>query len=156
VRLHRVNTHRGTTEREHREHEGLSHTNPKAFHCGISLLRVACGLHNAAEPEANLAMAENFLLCSRQVRVAISCDTCFREAVMRVLLIEDEPWLGQAVRDQIERTGIRPTSWPISPMRRHLAATYDLILLDLLLPDGRGLDFLRELRASGSNVPSSS
>ena len=74
---------------------------------------------------------------------------------MRVLLIEDEPWLGQAVRDQIEKDG-HPTDFvaTLADARRHLsAATYDLILLDLLLPDGRGLDFLRELRASGSNVP---
>ena len=74
---------------------------------------------------------------------------------MRVLLIEDEQWLGQAVRDQIEKDG-HPTDFVanLADARRHLsAATYDLILLDLLLPDGRGLDFLRELRASGSNVP---
>ncbi|CAG9169357.1 Transcriptional regulatory protein QseB [Cupriavidus laharis] len=74
---------------------------------------------------------------------------------MRVLLIEDEPWLGEAVRDQIEKDG-HPTDFvaSLSEARRHLAAAnYDLILLDLLLPDGRGLDFLRELRAGGSTVP---
>jgi len=74
---------------------------------------------------------------------------------MRVLLIEDEPWLGEAVRDQIEKDG-HPTDFVagLGEARRHLAAaTYDLILLDLLLPDGRGLDFLRELRAGGSTVP---
>jgi two-component system OmpR family response regulator len=30
---------------------------------------------------------------------------------------------------------------------------YDLVLLDLNLPDGRGLDLLRELRRAGSSVP---
>ncbi|MDM8358624.1 response regulator [Pandoraea communis] len=74
---------------------------------------------------------------------------------MRVLLIEDEPWLGEAVRDQIEKDG-HPTDFVtnLAEARRHLtAANYDLVLLDLLLPDGRGLDFLRQLRASGSTVP---
>lgn len=74
---------------------------------------------------------------------------------MRVLLIEDEPWLGEAVRDQIEKDG-HPTDFVtnLTEARRHLAAAnYDLVLLDLLLPDGRGLDFLRQLRASGSTVP---
>lgn len=74
---------------------------------------------------------------------------------MRVLLIEDEPWLGEAVRDQIEKDG-HPTDFvaSLAEARRHLAAAnYDLVLLDLLLPDGRGLDFLRELRARGSTVP---
>lgn len=74
---------------------------------------------------------------------------------MRVLLVEDEPWLGEAVRDQIEKDG-HPTDSVVNlaDARHNLAlATYDLILLDLLLPDGRGLDFLRELRAAASSVP---
>ncbi|VVD86418.1 hypothetical protein PCE31106_01383 [Pandoraea cepalis] len=74
---------------------------------------------------------------------------------MRVLLIEDEPWLGEAVRDQIEKDG-HPTDFvtTLAEARRHIAvANYDLVLLDLLLPDGRGLDFLRQLRTSGSTVP---
>jgi len=74
---------------------------------------------------------------------------------MRVLLIEDEPWLGEAVRDQIEKDG-HPTDFvaSLAEARRHVAAAnYDLILLDLLLPDGRGLDFLREIRVGGSTVP---
>ncbi|OMW44964.1 DNA-binding response regulator [Burkholderia pseudomallei] len=74
---------------------------------------------------------------------------------MRVLLVEDDPWLGEAVRAQIEKDG-HPTDCvaSLAHARRHVAvAPYDLILLDLLLPDGRGLDFLRELRAGGSTVP---
>ncbi|MFX1676189.1 response regulator [Paraburkholderia sp. A2WS-5] len=73
---------------------------------------------------------------------------------MRVLLVEDDRWLGEAVRDQIEKDG-HPTDFvgTLADARRHLvAANYDLVLLDLLLPDGRGLDFLRELRAAGSTV----
>ncbi|CAM2171429.1 Response regulator protein PmrA [Paraburkholderia sacchari] len=73
---------------------------------------------------------------------------------MRVLLVEDDRWLGEAVRDQIEKDG-HPTDFvgTLADARRHLAAAnYDLVLLDLLLPDGRGLDFLRELRAAGSTV----
>ncbi|WP_296650017.1 response regulator [Paraburkholderia sp.] len=73
---------------------------------------------------------------------------------MRVLLVEDDRWLGEAVRDQIEKDG-HPTDFvaSLADAHRHLAAaTYDLILLDLLLPDGRGLDFLRELRTAGSTV----
>lgn len=73
---------------------------------------------------------------------------------MRVLLVEDDRWLGDAVHDQIRKDG-HPTDCVVTlaDARRHLAAAhYDLILLDLLLPDGRGLDFLKELRASGSTV----
>ncbi|ASW03116.1 response regulator transcription factor [Paraburkholderia aromaticivorans] len=74
---------------------------------------------------------------------------------MRVLLVEDDPLLGQAVRDQITRDG-HSTDYvtTLGDARRYVqAANYDLILLDLLLPDGKGIDFLRELRVSGSSVP---
>jgi two-component system OmpR family response regulator len=38
--------------------------------------------------------------------------------------------------------------------REHLdSAAYDLILLDLMLPDGLGVGFLRKLRAAGSVTP---
>ncbi|RQH06976.1 response regulator [Paraburkholderia dinghuensis] len=73
---------------------------------------------------------------------------------MRVLLVEDDPLLGQAVRDQITRDGHSTDCvGSLGDARRYeQAANYDLILLDLMLPDGRGIDFLRELRARGSTV----
>ncbi len=59
---------------------------------------------------------------------------------MRILLIEDDTVLGAAVRDQIAANG-QSVDW----VTRLDAATdavhgasYDLILLDLMLPDGRG------------------
>ncbi|MEO5807926.1 response regulator transcription factor [Devosia sp.] len=74
---------------------------------------------------------------------------------MRILLIEDDHVLGAAIRDHIAADG-HGVDW----MRRLDDAqaaidsvAYQLILLDLNLPDGRGLDLLRRLRASGSAVP---
>ncbi len=74
---------------------------------------------------------------------------------MRILLIEDDPSLGGAVRDQIAAEGHMPDLAPTLAYARDLLATmpYDLILLDLGLPDGRGIDFLRNLRAKGSVTP---
>lgn len=74
---------------------------------------------------------------------------------MRILLIEDDPGLGNAVRDQIVGDGHVPDLAPTLSYARDLVATmtYDLILLDLGLPDGRGLDFLKTLRAKGSVTP---
>lgn len=74
---------------------------------------------------------------------------------MRVLLIEDDSVLGAAVRDQIAADG-HSVDWV---MRLDLAqdalraASFDLVLLDLMLPDGRGLPFLRALRAKGDVTP---
>jgi two-component system OmpR family response regulator len=74
---------------------------------------------------------------------------------MRVLLVEDDNLLGEAVNEQITRDGHSTDHvTTLRDARRYVeAASYDLILLDLLLPDGKGIDFLRELRAGGSSVP---
>lgn len=74
---------------------------------------------------------------------------------MRILLIEDDTVLGAAVRDQIASDG-QSVDW----VTRLDAAGdalhgigYDLILLDLMLPDGRGIPFLKTLRARGDVTP---
>ncbi|MBL0164221.1 MAG: response regulator transcription factor [Xanthomonadales bacterium] len=74
---------------------------------------------------------------------------------MRVLLIEDNADLGQAVREQIADDG-HAVDWVQRLDHAQLAVqttAYDLILLDLILPDGRGIDFLRKRRASGYATP---
>jgi two-component system OmpR family response regulator len=74
---------------------------------------------------------------------------------MRVLLVEDDTILGAAVRDQIHADG-HSVDWVtrLDAAGDHLAsASYDLILLDLMLPDGRGIPFLRGLRTRGDVTP---
>lgn len=74
---------------------------------------------------------------------------------MRVLLIEDDTVLGAAVRDQIAADG-HSIDWAtrLGGAQEYLdVAAYDLILLDLMLPDGRGQPFLRTLRKRGDVTP---
>ena len=74
---------------------------------------------------------------------------------MRVLLIEDDHVLGAAVRDHIASNG-HSVDWMqrIDDARLALSSVpYELVVLDLNLPDGRGLDLLRELRAAKNPVP---
>ncbi|MDZ4096353.1 MAG: response regulator transcription factor [Paracoccaceae bacterium] len=74
---------------------------------------------------------------------------------MRVLLIEDDAGLGAAVRDQIAAEG-HTADWVetlADAGLNVLTVNYDLILLDLMLPDGRGLDFLRARRGAGDVTP---
>lgn len=74
---------------------------------------------------------------------------------MRVLLIEDTTGLGEAVRDQIRDDGhavdwVQSLSFAEASVK---ATSYNLILLDLMLPDGNGFDFLKSLRKSGDSTP---
>jgi len=74
---------------------------------------------------------------------------------MRILLIEDDTILGAAVRDQIVSDG-HSVDWVtrLDAAKDHLHSTaYDLLFLDLMLPDGRGIGLLRELRARGDVTP---
>ncbi|MGK0525840.1 MAG: two-component system OmpR family response regulator [Pseudomonadales bacterium] len=74
---------------------------------------------------------------------------------MRVLLVEDTTGLGEAVRDQISEDG-HAVDWVQSLAFADTSVkttTYNLILLDLMLPDGHGFDFLKKLRARGDATP---
>ncbi len=74
---------------------------------------------------------------------------------MRILLTEDDTVLGAAVRDQIAADG-HSVDWVtrLDAAGDALAgAAFDLLLLDLMLPDGRGIPFLRKLRARGDVTP---
>lgn len=74
---------------------------------------------------------------------------------MRVLLIEDDDTIGSAVRDHIAAAG-HGVDWARSLADAHdclAVVAYDLILLDLGLPDGHGLDLLRALRAGAIDGP---
>ena len=74
---------------------------------------------------------------------------------MRILLIEDDHVLGAAIRDHIAAEG-HGVDWMqrLDDARAALdSVAYQLVLLDLNLPDGRGLDLLNGLRAKGNDVP---
>jgi len=74
---------------------------------------------------------------------------------MRILLVEDDNMLGNAVRDHLAAHG-HAVDWMTrldASSDARATTAYDLILLDLNLPDGRGLDFLRALRKAGDSVP---
>ena len=74
---------------------------------------------------------------------------------MRILLIEDDSVLGGAVRDQIAGDG-HSLDWVqrLDAADSAVSTTdYDLILLDLMLPDGLGIPFLRRLRTRSIATP---
>jgi len=74
---------------------------------------------------------------------------------VRLLAIEDEPRLGELIVSNLTREGFAvDLATTIEDGKDYVATNaYDLILLDLRLPDGNGLDFLRAFRRKGSNIP---
>jgi two-component system OmpR family response regulator len=74
---------------------------------------------------------------------------------MRILLVEDAEGLGEVIKDQITDEG-HAIDWvqTISHAEASLRTThYDLVLLDLMLPDGSGVDLLKQIRKSGETMP---
>ena len=74
---------------------------------------------------------------------------------MRLLLVEDNPQLSELVQDGLTRQGFvidRCGSLKEALVARG-AASYDLILLDLGLPDGEGMSLVRQLRQASDSIP---
>ena len=71
-----------------------------------------------------------------------------------VLLVEDEESITEPLAEALSREGFEPVIAGTAAAALELAASRspDLVLLDLMLPDGSGLDVCRELR-SRSSVP---
>ncbi len=73
---------------------------------------------------------------------------------MRVLVVEDDPGITEGLRAGLKRHGCAADF--VATLARADAAlaveTYDIVLLDLGLPDGDGLALLRRLRAGGDGA----
>ncbi len=72
---------------------------------------------------------------------------------MRVLVVDDEADLRSVVARALKADGHAvATAADLEAARARVVEGTDLIVLDLRLPDGFGLDLCRELRAEGSTV----
>ena len=73
-----------------------------------------------------------------------------------LLVVDDEPHIGLVLRPFLEERGYRVTyARSLAEARKTLAAASsapDGLLLDLHLPDGSGLDLLRELRGQDATA----
>lgn len=86
---------------------------------------------------------------------AAMATTTLEPGVTRILLIEDDPAIGESLVDALKANGFR-TTWHTTGgagLAYAHTANPHLILLDLRLPDGSGLDFCRQLRQDGLRQP---
>jgi DNA-binding response OmpR family regulator len=75
--------------------------------------------------------------------------------MMRILVIEDEPKVARALRTGLERAGYQVVPAATGEEGFFLATsqTFDLVLLDLMLPGRDGLQILETLRGHGLKTP---
>src|SRR3712207_2280558 len=74
---------------------------------------------------------------------------------MKLLLVEDEPGIGQVVKQGLEEAKFQ-VDWATDGLKGLELATentYNIILLDIMLPKMDGLELCRELRQRRSRVP---
>jgi DNA-binding response OmpR family regulator len=74
---------------------------------------------------------------------------------VRILIVEDEHRLGEHVAKGLREEGLAADLASTKARARELMIEnpYDLVLLDLMLPDGNGLVLLREWRKEGRSMP---
>ena len=75
--------------------------------------------------------------------------------VMNVLVVEDDAEVGSYITGELDRIGYLGTVASDLALARGLLSntTYDVVVLDRMLPDGDGLSFIEELRSSGNEIP---
>jgi two-component system, OmpR family, response regulator len=72
----------------------------------------------------------------------------------RMLIVEDEPSLARVTCNLFHFFGVQClTCGTVEAAREHLDIPLDLILLDVVLPDGSGVDVLRAVRSARLRVP---
>lgn len=72
----------------------------------------------------------------------------------QVLIIEDDENLGKSLKKIMEDEGmLAHLATTLKEAHELVSDNLDVIVLDWMLPDGQGIDFLRELRAKNKLVP---
>ena len=74
-------------------------------------------------------------------------------ASKRILILDDEPNICRSLQMILEHAGYAVTIAKSIEEGRLLAARADALLLDVRLPDGNGIDLLRQLREQDNSAP---
>jgi DNA-binding response OmpR family regulator len=77
------------------------------------------------------------------------------EVMSRILIIEDEPDMQFVLSDNLQAEGyeVGAAGTGRDGIRMLLGAEYDLVLLDLMLPDVSGFDVCKSIRAEDPRIP---
>src|SRR5215216_3988475 len=74
---------------------------------------------------------------------------------MAILLVDDEPRLREALARSLTVRGhhVDQAATHSEAIKAATSRDYDLLLIDINLPDATGWDVLRDLRAAGREIP---
>ena len=72
----------------------------------------------------------------------------------RILLVEDDAFLRDGLCEMLDKEGygVTPVS-TITDAMKEIAGGFNLVILDVMLPDGNGFDFCAEVRENGNAIP---
>lgn len=73
---------------------------------------------------------------------------------MKVLIVEDQAELAKNIEEYLKKEGFQTSVAPdfFSATDKLAAFEYDVVIIDLMLPDGNGMDLLYALRANRKNI----
>jgi DNA-binding response OmpR family regulator len=73
---------------------------------------------------------------------------------MKVLIVEDQKELAKNIEDYLKKEGFQTTVAPdfFTATDKLAAYEYDVVIIDLMLPDGNGMDLLYSIRANRKNL----
>lgn len=79
------------------------------------------------------------------------------DAIKTILCIEDDPFIGDMYARSLRKAGyqVKLVTSGQQGITEALSQSYDLILLDILLPEKQGTEVLKALRGESDNVPKS-
>ncbi len=81
-------------------------------------------------------------------------DTQRRETVSHIVVVDDDPGLLEMLHDVLEEEGLAVVSLTRPDLHRVIAASPDVVLIDVLLPEMNGIELAQRLRgASIGDIP---
>jgi DNA-binding response OmpR family regulator len=74
---------------------------------------------------------------------------------LKILLVEDEPALAEIIRESLEMKSfnVQAVNGMASGLAAHAQESFDLLILDVMLPDGDGFALLKQIRVSDRYTP---
>ncbi|MDP9290722.1 MAG: response regulator [Thermoproteota archaeon] len=72
----------------------------------------------------------------------------------RILVVDDEPDINRSLREVLEQNGFKVDSYedPLMALENFRTRYYDLVILDIKMPEMNGFSFYREIKKLDKNL----